>query len=69
MAARLLKVLVSLLVLGLASPAKEQLPRSVTFKGEAIFHEIVARAKAGQWHRLPIGRRIARFAKEVHGTP
>lgn len=69
MAAKFLKVLVSLLVLGLASHAKEQLPRSVTFRGEATFHKIVARAKAGQWHRLPIGKRIARFAKEVHGTP
>ena len=60
---------VSLLLLAPLACAKEQLPRSVTFKGEAKFQQIVAKAKAGQWHRLPMGKRIARFAKEIHGTP
>ena len=56
------------LLLGAAAPAAEKLPRSTTFKGEVTFKRIVAKAKAGKWHRLPIGERLAKFAKEMHGT-
>jgi len=69
MLARTLIVLLSGLAFGQALVAEEHLPRSVTFKGEATFRKIVAKAKAGQWHRLPMGERVARFAKEIHGTP
>lgn len=62
-------VLLSLGFLGQSVTAEEKLPRSVTFRGESTFRKIVAKAKAGQWHRLPMGKRLARFAKEIHGTP
>ena len=52
----------------LPATAGEKLPRSVTFKGETTYKEIVRKAKAGGWHRLPMGERLARFAKEMHGT-
>jgi hypothetical protein len=52
-----------------SSPAAEKLPRSLTFNGDAKFKTIVRKAKAGKWHKLPIGDRTMRFAKELHGTP
>jgi len=46
----------------------EHLPRSTTFKGEKTFQRIVAKAEAGSWHKLPMGERVAKFGKEMHGT-
>lgn len=39
------------------------------FKGEDRFQSIVAKAQAEDWRSLPIGDRIIKFAKELHGTP
>lgn len=57
------------LAAGLAiASAGEHLPRSKTFHGESTFRRIVAKAEAGGWHKLPIGERVAKFGKEMHGT-
>jgi len=66
---RILLIAVLPVFLLTAAPASEKLPRKITFKGEAKFKAIVRKAKAGNWHRLPIGERTMRFAKELHGTP
>lgn len=54
---------------GSSASAAEKLPRSTTFKGEATYRRIIAKAKAGSWHRLPIGERVLRFGREMHRTP
>ena len=69
MFARTILVASLMIFLGQIASAGEKLPRSVTFKGESTFRKIVDKARAGQWHRLPMGKRVARFAKELHGTP
>jgi hypothetical protein len=53
----------------LAASAHECLPQSVTFKGEAKFRATMAKARAGNWHSLPMDDRIMRFAQELRGTP
>ncbi len=50
-------------------PAKECLPQSVTFKGEAKFRAVMKQAKDGQWHALPMGERVLRFGHALRGTP
>ena len=61
------------LLLALASPTPTQagphLPLDRTFQGQERFHLIVSKASRGGWARLPIGERVIRFAKEMHGTP
>jgi hypothetical protein len=49
--------------------AKEQLPQALTVVGEKQYASLMAKAKAGQWHKLPISDRILRFAMELRGTP
>lgn len=48
---------------------KRQLPLSTIFKGESRFNQIVSKAQQGDWRSLPIGDRIIRFARELHGLP
>lgn len=47
----------------------DHLPLRITFKGSDKFEDIVRKAIAGNWARLPIGPRIARIAREFAGTP
>lgn len=49
--------------------AVKQLPLATTFKGEQRFQQIVAKASAEKWAELPIGKRIIKFARELHGVP
>jgi hypothetical protein len=46
-----------------------KLPLSTIFKGEKKFDAVVAKALAENWRELPIGERIAKFAKEFHHVP
>ncbi len=48
---------------------KRQLPLSTIFKGQDKFHSIVKKAVEGDWRQIPIGDRIIKFARELHGTP
>jgi len=48
---------------------RRQLPLSTIFKGESRFSAIVKKATAENWRSLPIGDRIVKFARELHGLP
>ncbi len=39
------------------------------FVGESRFHSIVAKALREGWAELPIGERMAKFGRELHGLP
>lgn len=39
------------------------------FKGEDRFHSIVKKARSESWSELPIGKRIIKCARELHGRP
>ncbi len=45
------------------------LPLSTTFKGEAKFREIIAKAERENWQSLPIGERTARAAYAMLNVP
>lgn len=45
------------------------LPLEKTFQGESKFDEVVAKALEENWRGLPIGERIAKFAREFHHVP
>ncbi|MEM6916985.1 MAG: N-acetylmuramoyl-L-alanine amidase-like domain-containing protein, partial [Verrucomicrobiota bacterium] len=45
------------------------LPFSTIFQGEDRFQDIVAKATAENWRELPMGDRIVRFARQLHGLP
>lgn len=70
---------VSLLGAGILAPAshaeaqllakKRDLPKSLIFKGETRFRKIVKKAQEENWRKLPIGDRIIRCARELHGLP
>jgi len=45
------------------------LPMSTIFKGEDRFHAMVKKAEAENWRELPIGDRVIKAAREMHGTP
>lgn len=62
-----LTIVVSLSV-SVFSQAKE-LPLSTRFKGEERFDQIVRKAQNDGWAKLPMGERMAKFAKELHGLP
>lgn len=49
--------------------AESELPLSVRFKGQDKFHRIVAKARAEGWAELPIGERMIKFGRELHGLP
>ncbi len=42
---------------------------STIFKGQDRFHIIAKKAVAENWREIPIGDRIIKFARELHGTP
>ncbi len=60
-------LLLFLLTVGLHSAALAALPMEVTFKGQAKFDELVARAEP--WKALPIGERTAAVGLALRGTP
>lgn len=49
--------------------AESELPLSVRFKGQDKFHRIVAKARSEGWAALPIGERMIKFGRELHGLP
>jgi len=51
------------------SIAGDYLPLSTTFKGQAKFHSMASKAVRENWAKLPMGKRMARVAKELEGTP
>ncbi len=51
------------------SQSKRELPLSTRFVGEAKFQSIVKKAVAEKWHAIPIGERVIKVARELHGTP
>lgn len=53
----------------LPSIAGDYLPLKTTFKGQAKFHSMASKAVRENWAQLPIGKRMARVAKELEGTP
>lgn len=48
---------------------ERKLPLGTIFRGEKKFDRVVAKALEENWRALPIGKRIAKFAKEFHHTP
>jgi len=52
-----------------SSALKRSLPMETIFKGETRFNAIVAKAQAEGWRALPIGDRVIKFARELHGLP
>jgi len=56
-------------LLPLPAMAKEYLPLSTTFKGQAKFQQIAHKAVQGQWGKLPMGSRMVKVAKELEGLP
>ncbi len=53
----------------LSSMAAGYLPLKTTFKGQAKFHSMANKAVHENWGKLPMGKRMARVAKELEGTP
>ncbi|MEM1294367.1 MAG: N-acetylmuramoyl-L-alanine amidase-like domain-containing protein [Verrucomicrobiota bacterium] len=53
----------------MASAADSELPLSVRFKGQDKFHRIVTKARSENWANLPIGDRMIKFGRELHGLP
>lgn len=45
------------------------LPKDLCFVGESQFHRIVAKAQAGRWAEVPIGKRMHAIARELEGVP
>ncbi len=62
-------VFAALLLTPIPLTAKEHLPQTVTFKGESKFKSVLTKAKRGQWHKLPMGERMIKIARELRGTP
>lgn len=58
-----------LLFIPFSAFAKEYLPLSTTFKGQAKFNQLVHKAKQQQWAKLPMGSRMVKVAKELEGIP
>ncbi len=56
-------------LLGTPALAKECLPQSSTFLGEAKFKQLINKAQQGNWSSLPIGERVAKFGLAMVGTP
>lgn len=46
-----------------------RLPRSIVFKNEAKFRELVRRAEREKWRNLPLGERTGRIGIALLGTP
>lgn len=52
-----------------AVAAGRTLPLHTRFQGVDKFQTIVRKAQHENWAKLPIGERMAKFAKELHGLP
>ena len=52
-----------------AEAKQRSLPMATIFKGESKFDSIVEKAVAENWRELPMGERLVKFARELHGTP
>jgi len=50
-------------------PSGARLPMSTVFKGEDRFQALMARAERGNWRKLPLGQRTARFGEAMLGVP
>jgi hypothetical protein len=59
----------SAVALPAAQAGIDHLPLRLTFEGEDKFAEIVRKAQAGNWSKLPVGSRVALIAREFTGTP
>lgn len=53
----------------IARAPERPLPLDRTFNGEKKFDSMVRKALEENWRALPIGERIAKFAKELHHVP
>ncbi len=53
----------------LIASADSLLAQPEQFKGQDVFTQIVDKASAGNWNRLPIGQLIGKIAMELKGTP
>lgn len=55
----------------LAAPLLNRLPQlpPERFRGEEVLERIAAKAKAGDWAKLPIGERMGHIGLELVGTP
>jgi hypothetical protein len=49
--------------------SRHLLPMETIFKGEDRFRSIVKKARNEDWSKLPIGKRIIKCARELHGRP
>ena len=65
----LLKLLLLASLLTPTLRAGEHLPQTLTFKGKAKFEQMAQKAEKEQWRRLPMGKRMAKVAKELEGIP
>ncbi len=65
---RIPKIMVAVLVLGLAGTAAAALPFKTVFRGEDQFKRLVSLAKANNWAALPIGERTAAVGQALLGT-
>lgn len=52
-----------------AAAQKRLLPMSTIFKGEDRFRAMAKKAIEEDWRELPIGERVIKAARELHGTP
>lgn len=50
-------------------PSGARLPMSTVFKGESRFQSLMAKAERGNWRRLPLGQRTAKFGESMLGVP
>lgn len=72
---RIAAIVLSVSLVGIVFAAAEpeaaarKLPLSTIFKGEKKFDQVVAKALEENWRELPIGERIAKFAREFHHVP
>lgn len=57
------------LVTSIQSVGTPRLPISTTFVGVEKFDSIVAKAQREEWSSHPIGTRVVKVARELHGTP
>ncbi len=49
--------------------SRRELPLSTRFVGEDKFRRIVKKANTENWSALPMGERVIKVARELHGTP
>lgn len=50
-------------------PSGTRLPITTVFKGESRYQALMSQAERGNWRRLPLGQRTARFGQAMLGVP